>query len=109
MQRLEKLQGRLKQNNLDTTKLDGEITVLKQKIQTLKIAVDQFVLAVNDAKAIDCKNDVTGFRAALDDAKPAAVALKMARADLAKYARATIKVTLDELKAQRKSNQEQSQ
>jgi chromosome segregation ATPase len=107
IQKLEKLQARLKQNNIDTAKLEGEIAILKQKNQVLKTAVDQFVLAVNDAKAIDCKNDPTGFRAALDEAKTAGTNLKAARIDLEKYARETIKATIEELKAQRKSTQEQ--
>ena len=108
LQRLEKLQARLKQNNIDTTKLDGEITTLKEKIQTLKSAIDTFTQSVKDAKAIDCKSDTTGFRAALDDAKNNAVAIRAARADLEKYARETIKATIEELKAQNKSTQEKT-
>jgi chromosome segregation ATPase len=105
LQRLEKLQARLKQNNVDTTKLDSQIVTLKEKIQTLKTAIDTFTQAVNDAKSIDCKNDTTGFRAALDDAKNNAVAVRAARTDLEKFARETIKATIEELKAQNKSTE----
>jgi hypothetical protein len=109
VQRLEKLQTRLKENDVDTAKLDEQITELKQKVQALKTAVDAFVVDVNDAKTMDCKADPVGFKAALEDAKVSAVALKAARQDLEAYARETIKPTIQELKTTVKNNKKSEQ
>lgn len=109
LRKLETLQIRLDQKDIDTAQLDANIVALEEKIQSLKTSVDQYVQSVNDAKAVDCKNDPTGFRAALDDAKNYAAALKAARADLETYARETIKTTIEQVKVQHKASQEQEQ
>lgn len=105
VQRVESLQAKLKENNIDTKKLDDEIVVLKQKVETLKSAVENFTQSVSDAKAMDCKADPAAFRAAIDDAKAQGMVLKAARADLEKYVKDTIVPTIKELKNARKASE----
>ena len=101
IQRLEKLSATLKQNNIDTTTLDQQIAVLKQKLSAYQASVTAFRAAVADAKAIDCKTDPTGFKAALENARTKAQAVRQANKDLEGYAKTTIKATLETIKASR--------
>lgn len=101
IQRLEKLSASLKQNNIDTTTLDQQIVMLKQKLTAYQTSVTAFRAAVADAKAIDCKTDPTGFKAALENARTKALTVKQANQDLETYAKTTIKATLETIKASR--------
>lgn len=101
IKRLENVSAKLKQNNIDTTEIDAQIVVLKQKYETFKTAVASFKVAVTDAKAIDCKTDPTGFKASLEDARAKAAVVKQANKDLETYARTTVKATLEKIKASR--------
>ena len=99
--RLDKVSAKLKQNNVDTTELDSQIVVLKQKYEVFKNAVETFRTAVGDAKSMDCKTDPTGFKVALEDARAKAVLVKQANQDLDTYAKTTIKATLEKIRASR--------
>lgn len=101
IKRLENLSAKLKQNNIDTTELDAQIVVLKQKYETFKTSVTNFRTAVADAKEVDCKTDPAGFKASLEDARAKAVLVKQANKDLETYARTTTKATLEKIKATR--------
>lgn len=101
IKRLENLSAKLKLNNTDTTELDAQIVILKQKYETFKTSVTSFRTAVSDTKTIDCKTDPTGFKASLDEARTKALAVKQANLDLETYARTTIKATLEKIKATR--------
>jgi chromosome segregation ATPase len=96
--RLAKLQTKLKENNIDTTTLDQQIAEYSNKYQALKDATEKFKQSVNDAKQVDCVSDPDGFKAALDDARAEAQAVRQVRADLQTYAKETIKPSLHSLK-----------
>ncbi len=101
IKRLEKLSATLKQNNVDTTELDAQIVVLKQKYNTVQVAVANFRTSIADTKAINCKTDPTGFKASLEDARAKAAAVKQANQELEGYAKTTVKATLEKIRATR--------
>ncbi len=101
IKRLEKLSVTLKQNNVDTTELDAQIVVLKQKYNAVQVAVANFRTSIADTKAINCKTDPTGFKASLEDARSKAAAVKQANQELEAYAKTTIKATLEKIRTTR--------
>lgn len=69
--RLTKLIANLKTKSVDTTTLEQEQTVLNTKIATYTTDLAAYKQSLADLKAVDCKTDPTGFKAALEAARSA--------------------------------------
>lgn len=100
LSRLEKLNERLKANNVDTAALEMQLTELRTLIDTFNTDLAAYKLAVSDLADMDCAADPTAFQASLEEARTArAKAAESAKA-VKTYLSETIKPTLKELKAQ---------
>lgn len=98
--RLNKLNDKLKTRNVDTTELQGEITTLQTKITTFKTDLAAYKQAVSDLAAMDCKSDPTAFKASLEAARAARTKVNNDSLDIKKYVNETIKPTLKKLRDQ---------
>lgn len=98
--RLSKLQSRLQEHGVDTTKLQTEIVELNVKIATFKTDLTAYKDAVNDLAVMDCQADPTAFKASLETSRAALTKLKQDSADIKTYVNDTIKPTLKEIRAQ---------
>lgn len=97
---LDKFIDKAKTASLDTTTLESQQTVLKQKIDAYKADLDEFQQAIGDLKDVDCVADPTGFQAALEAARTMRQGLIDQVNDIAKYVKETIKPTLVSLRTQ---------
>ncbi len=73
-----KLQEKLQAKNVDTTKLQAEITVLQAKINTFNNDLGEYREAISDTAIMDCEADPVAFKASLEVAR---VALQKVHAD----------------------------
>lgn len=98
--RMENLVAKLKTKNLDTTQLEASITELKAKITTFETDLATYKQTISDLRALDCKTDPEGFRAALQTAR---TNLETVRADakaVHSYLNDTIKPLLKTIRTQ---------
>lgn len=98
--RMETLVAKLKTKNLDTTQLEASITELKAKITTFETDLATYKQTISDLRALDCKTDPEGFKAALQTAR---TNLETVRADAKAvhgYLNETIKPLLKTIRAQ---------
>lgn len=100
IKRLEKLEAKLDEEGIKSSELLNQVGELKVKYQALVDAIENMKTSVEDAKSVDCKTDPEGFKAALDDARTQAEAVKSARGDLENYIKTTLKPTIQALKEQ---------
>lgn len=107
--RLTKLNDRLKTAGVDTTELDSQITQLNTLIDTFNTDLGAYKLSVGDIAVMDCAADPIAFQATLETARTS----RTKAADSAKAIRAflteTIKPTLSDLKAQFAQNKDTNQ
>jgi phage shock protein A len=97
--RLTSLQTKLKAQDVDTAVLDSEITVLQTKITTFKADLTAYKAAVTDLAGMECATDPTGFKASLEAARAAREKVKKDATDIRTYVTATIKPTLQQIRA----------
>lgn len=99
IQKSEKLELSLSNSGVKSTDLLNQIGQAKLKYEAVKTAATALQASVDDASELDCKADPTSFKAAVDDARLQSKALTDAKQDLTKYARTTLKSTLQAIKA----------
>lgn len=100
LSRLEKLNERLKANNVDTAVLETQLTELHTLIDTFNADLAAYKLAVSDLADMDCVAEPVAFQASLEEARTARTkAVESAKA-IKTYLSETIKPTLKDLKAQ---------
>ena len=97
--RLNKLVEKLKAKDVDTTKLEAEITELKTKIATFKADLAKYRQAVIDLKAMDCVSDPDAFKASLESARTLRETVAKDAAAIKTYVNDTIKPTLKDIRA----------
>lgn len=98
--RMENLVAKLKTKNLDTTQLEASITELEAKIATFNTDIATYKQSISDLRALDCKTDPEGFKAALQTSR---TNLEKVRADakaVHSYLNETIKPLLKTIRAQ---------
>lgn len=109
LNRLNKLNERLKTHDVDTATFEAQLTELHTLIDTFSTDLDAYKLTIGDLADMDCASDPTAFQASLEAARTA----RTKAADSAKAVRAylseTIKPTLKDLKAQFAQNSSDSQ
>ena len=67
--KLNDLVAKLKNQAFDTTALEQNVTALSAKVAEYKTAMDEYAQAVEDLTVIDCSQDPTSFKAALEVAR----------------------------------------
>lgn len=98
--RLNKLSEKLKEKGIDTTKLNTDITVLQEKIDTFNTDLAEFKQTVSDLSAMDCEADPEGFNAALVAARTARQQVHTDGLDVRVYLNDTIKPLLKTIRAE---------
>lgn len=69
LSKLKTFEQKQKDSGGDTTELDTAITKVAQLQSSVDEAYDNYISALEDAAAIDCQADPTGFKASLIDAR----------------------------------------
>lgn len=94
----ENMESSLSGDGVKSSELLGQIGEAKTKLAAVKTATQSLQASVDDAASVDCKADPTGFKATVDDARIQSKALTEAKHELTKYARTTLKTTLQSIK-----------
>ncbi|MDB5163588.1 MAG: hypothetical protein JWS12_205 [Candidatus Saccharibacteria bacterium] len=96
--KLTDLVAKLKAQNIDTTKLESELTALKIKVTTFNTDLAAYKQALNDLSTMSCKTNPTGFKASLESARAARVKVADDAAAIHGYVKDTIKPTLTDVR-----------
>lgn len=99
LERLDSLQTRLQQKDIDTTDLQVDIANLRLKIDGFKTDLAAYQQTVTDLSAIDCTADPTAFRAALEAARTARQKVADDTKGIHTYLTVNLKQTLSKLRA----------
>lgn len=99
-ERLDSLIIKLQTHEVDTSKLEEQITELKTKIEKFTNDLETYKQAIVDLKDVACKDDPAGFQAALEAARVAHDALKDDIKAIRTYLVGTIRPTLQSIKQQ---------
>lgn len=100
LSRLEKLNDRLKANDVDTAALETQLNELHTLIDTFNTDLAAYKLVVGDLADMDCATDPTAFQASLETARTARAKVAESAKAVRTYLTETIKPTLKDLKAQ---------
>ena len=98
--RMETLVEKLKTKNLDTIQLETSITELKAKITTFETDLTTYKQSISDLRALDCKTDPEGFKAALQTARTNLETVRSDAKAVHSYLNETIKPLLKTIRAQ---------
>lgn len=98
--RLNNLVEKLKTKGIDTTALEADIATLQTKIETFNTDLTTYKQSVTDLKALDCKTDPEGFKAALTTARTNLEKVRTDAKDIHTYLKDTIKPLLKTLRDQ---------
>ncbi len=109
--RLVSLNEKLKAKGVNTTELEADIAVLNTKITTFNTDLAAYKQSVTDLKALDCKTDPEGFKAALTTARTNLEAVRADAKAVHTYLKETIKPLLktlrDKIEAPTETNDDQ--
>lgn len=109
LDRLNKLNERLKTHDVDTAAFEAQLTELHTLIDTFSADLDAYKLTVGDLADMDCASDPTAFQASLEAARTARTKAADSAKAVRTYLSETIKPTLKDLKAQFAQNSSDSQ
>ncbi|MBA3758250.1 hypothetical protein H0X10_01290 [Candidatus Saccharibacteria bacterium] len=98
--RLTKLNDKLKEKGVNTAELESQITQLNSLIETFNTDLAAYKEAVGDMAGMDCASDPTAFQASLDAARTARAKTAEDAKAIRSYLTDTIKPTLKVLKSQ---------
>lgn len=100
--RLEKLVSEFKKLNIDTTKLESEITEYKRLVETFLEKYNKFVDSIKGAKnyACDDKDNVNGFKNSVEQSKTYLREARESAKQIHLYYKDTLRPTILELKKQ---------
>ena len=96
----------LKAKGVDTTTLEADIATLSAKIDTFNTDLATYKQSVTDLKAMDCKANPEGFKAALLTARTNLEKVKADATAVHTYLKDTIRPLLTELKKQLESTEQ---
>lgn len=97
---LDKLIAKLKDVNIDTTKLEKDQAELKVLINTYNANLKLYQTAMSDLNEIDCVTDPTAFKVSLEAARAARAVVAKDAAAIRTYITETVKVNLKEAKTE---------
>lgn len=100
LDRLTKLNERLKTHDVNTTEFEAQLEELHTLIDTFSTDLAAYKQAVGDLADMDCVSDPAGFQASLEAARTARTKAADSAKAIRTYLTETIKPTLSELKAQ---------
>lgn len=96
--KVDKLVTKLKDQNIDSTKLEGDATELKALIKTYTEDLAAYQTALSDLNGTDCVADPTAFKVNLEAARAARAVVATDAAAIRTYVSGTLKATLKETK-----------
>lgn len=91
---------KLKEKQIDTTKLEEQIATLNTKIAAFTTAAEAYKQAIDDMADMECTTDPGGFKAALDQARTAQRTMHTLATEIRTYVSNAIKPTLVQLRAE---------
>lgn len=94
-------------NQADTTKLQADITGLKEKTASFGSNLTAYKVIIDDLQAMDCGADPSGFKASLEAAKSLQTQLKTDAAAIRAYLNEIIKPTIAALRVQLAGGQQE--
>lgn len=103
--RLNELVANLKNQAFDTTTLEQNVVELTAKVDTYKASMKEYSQAIDDLTVIDCAQDPTSFKAALEVARTNHQKLITSVGDIRTYVTNTIKPQLQAIRAQLEAGQ----
>lgn len=98
--RVQKFIDRFKAAGLNTTKIEGDLATLKDKIEEFRVAFANYSTKFGESKTAACGDTEGGLRGKLVDARAELKITHDIAADIREYMRTAILVDLKELKAQ---------
>ncbi len=98
LKHLDDLTAKIKAGGKDTTELSKERGILAEKISLFKTDLAKYKVALNDLGALGCQADPTAFKATLESARAARLAVAKDAADIRTYVNGPIKTTLKDLR-----------
>ena len=96
--KLTSLDEKLKAKGIDTTQLEADIATLNKDISTFNTDLATYKQSVTDLKALDCKTDPEGFKAALLTARTNLEKVRTDATTIQSYLTDTIKPLLKTLR-----------
>jgi antitoxin (DNA-binding transcriptional repressor) of toxin-antitoxin stability system len=96
--KLSPLSEKVKAKNVDTTQLDAEIKMLRQKMDTFTQDAAIFKQTVTDLTVMDCASDPSAFQISLEAARTAQTQVKADAEAISSYVKDTLKPTLVEIR-----------
>lgn len=106
LNRLNTAVAKLKEKGVDTTQLEADITTLSGKIDTFNTDLASYKQSVSDLKALDCKTDPEGFKAALQTARANLEKVRTDADAVHAYLKDTLRPLLTSLKKQLETTNE---
>ncbi len=85
---------RLQAQQVDTTKLDAQITVVKEKITTYDAASTAYLSAMATTRSMNCQSDPSEFKASLETLREQRADVVSSVKDIRTYVIETVKPTL---------------
>ncbi len=108
-ERLTKLSTALKEKQVDSAKLDGQIKELEAKIKTFETDIASYKQAVEDSANVECSTDPLALKAGLQEARSQHSKLISEVADIRAYVNNVIKPTLVQIKQDLNAQTSQAQ
>jgi hypothetical protein len=96
--KLEAAAASLKEAGKDVSALEANITELKTKVEGFKSLITTYQESLDDLAELECKNDPTAFKAALETARTNQKAAQDSAKEIRKYLTEVVKPTLKTLK-----------
>lgn len=97
---LNDLSTRLKAKNIDTTALNADIVILKNKVNTFNTDHTAYKQAISDIAGMDCAADPDGFRASLETARTSLKTVTDDAAAIRGYLKDTVRPLLQTIRAE---------
>lgn len=106
LNRLNTAVAKLKEKGVDTTTLEADVATLSTKIDTFNTDLATYKQSITDLKAMDCKTNPEGFKAALLTARTNLEKVRTDADAVHAYLKDTIRPLLTELKKQLETTQQ---
>ena len=106
---VQKVIDKLKAAGKDTTELEADLAVAKQKSAVLTADIATYRQTLAELQALDCVTDPTAFQATLVTARLQRDTAKAAAVDLRTYISTTLKTALNKVKSQLESDKPKSE
>lgn len=96
--RLERLRLKLKEAGSDTGKLEGDLTILKTKVDALKYDQSFLIKILKESQVFACTKSEGDFKTEIEGARKGSAMLKNDREDIKTFLQKVVRVDLQEIR-----------